>query len=273
MSSYERSTRNLIAKIIEELHFEDVLQVQNTGDLHQLQLSNSCYHFEARVSVWKQLWINAESITKNENEPLSALDFILEINEILLMDDQTLAQFIEEANQTLYADMKLAEFKNLFSIDSLLDISFSRREQLLDGHPKLLLNKGRIGWGVSQLESFSPEYGGQFKLVWLAVKDELLIQGSDSNFDYTNFLSQHSMAEYGDGFTIVPAHPWQWDRYIRIQFLESIEAGDIVYLGEKGKYYTPQASIRTLSSGSDYDVKLSLSILNTSCVRAFRKVY
>lgn len=273
MSRYEYSTRKLMAKIIEELQFEDMLLIEKYGDEFILKLSNNTYFFKASVSAWKQLWINSESIKKNEGEKLSVLDFIMELNEILGMDDQTLAQFIEEANQTLYADLKLAEFKNYFNIDQLLEISFSRREQLLDGHPKLLLNKGRIGWGVSQLENFSPEYGGQFKLVWLAVKDDLLLEGSDSTFSYQSFLSYHSTNEYQEGYTVVPVHPWQWDRYIRIQFMALIEAGDIVFLGEKGQYFTPQASIRTLSCGSDHDVKLSLSILNTSCVRGIPQKY
>ena len=116
MSRYEYSTRKLMAKIIEELQFEDMLLIEKYGDEFILKLSNNTYFFKASVSAWKQLWINSESIKKNEGEKLSVLDFIMELNEILGMDDQTLAQFIEEANQTLYADLKLAEFKNYFNI-------------------------------------------------------------------------------------------------------------------------------------------------------------
>ena len=74
----------------------------------------------------------------------------------------------------------------------------------------------------------------------------------------------------------LPVHPWQWNRFIKIQYISMLADGSIVSLGIFGDIYIPQISIRTLSNISrpeKFDIKLPLSILNTSAIRGIPARY
>ena len=68
----------------------------------------------------------------------------------------------------------------------------------------------------------------------------------------------------------VPVHPWQWENVVLPEFAGEIAAGRIAPLGAFGDLFRPQQSLRTLTNVTRPgrpDVKLSLSILNTSAYR------
>lgn len=282
---YLRANRALIAKAIEELYYEEVLPVQSLGDgKFYLECSDlNCYQFSAKIASWDSLWIEEESLRKFKNEKeinLFARDFFIETQEFTQMSDETLATFLEEMNQTLYSDCVMLEKNSLISKNEVLEMNFIELNSVLNGHPKLILNKGRLGWGALELESYSPENAESFKLIWLAGLREKMTIGEFHNQDeefLIQVLTKNEIstikAKLGNDYSkyyIFPVHPWQWNRYIKIQYALEIASNDLKYLGNLGEFYTPQTSIRTLSnldSPRKLDVKLSLSILNTSSVR------
>ena len=74
----------------------------------------------------------------------------------------------------------------------------------------------------------------------------------------------------------VPLHPWQWQQKIALHFLPQLAEGDLVELGEFGDSYLAQQSLRTLtniSRRSAFDIKLPLTIYNTSCYRGIPGKY
>ncbi|MAZ49905.1 MAG: hypothetical protein CME65_15190 [Halobacteriovoraceae bacterium] len=277
---YQVINRNLLAKFIEELQFEDYLSVKKTNEGFSIELSEVEYRFEGKLSIWNQIWVSARSIEKwslgQRENSFSVLDFIREVNSILKMDDQTLAKFLEEANQTLYSDYQILSQRSSLKLEDFLKLSFTEKEQLLDGHPKLLLNKGRLGWGIDSLEKYSPESKGLFKLKWLWVKEEL-VHGDVQDGEYPEkILEAFGLpVETKPGFVLFPVHPWQWQRYIKIQFFEYLNKGLIEEAGFEGADFHAQASIRTLmpNTNKQFEVKTSLSILNTSCVRGIPHKY
>ena len=69
---------------------------------------------------------------------------------------------------------------------------------------------------------------------------------------------------------LVPVHPWQWDHRIQPLYAGDIARGRIRFLGERGGRWLPQQSIRTLADADHperHHLKLALSILNTSVYR------
>src|SRR5690606_28624692 len=69
---------------------------------------------------------------------------------------------------------------------------------------------------------------------------------------------------------LVPVHPWQWRRHLVAHYGGMLARGELASLGEFGDTYAPRLSVRTLADVSRperADVKLALTILNTSCWR------
>lgn len=279
MSNYEVVTRNYIVKAIEELFFEDLI-VLTKRDKDEFEFSPQegiQYLFHGKIGVFDNLWIQNDSLVKKDDE-LSVSQFLKEIQLISGMDDLTLTQFIEEANQTLFGDMLFLE-KCSQGIKGLLELNYHDVDSFLPGHPKIMNNKGRLGWGGDAVTRYAPEAQSSFQLNWIAVKKSAASYGisesEDEQIFMTNSLSQSEINLISDQldinqYIVFPVHPWQWDRYIRIQYADFLANKVMIDLGELGPCYSPQASIRTLSNRDNEknpDMKLSLSILNTSTFR------
>ncbi|RYZ68954.1 MAG: siderophore biosynthesis protein IucC, partial [Proteobacteria bacterium] len=159
---------------------------------------------------------------------------------------------------------------------------------ILSGHPKILLNKGRLGWGASELNHYAPECARPFQLFWCAaVPSPFVRQAYSPGYDLlSESLSpderaaiQTQLLERGldpARISIFPVHPAQWDRILQTQYVSEIATGRLLGLGRYGDHYRPQISIRTLSNVTRperADLKLSVSILNTSAVRGIAPKY
>lgn len=283
---YDIAVRNLIVKALQELQYEEVISFVHEKNSYRFIVdSNKFYTFEAKLGAWDNIQINQETLKYYVLEIEKSLDigeFLINISSHANINDETLSQYIEEANQTLFSDVKI--LKNLDRFESFLNLDFQQVDQILPGHTKLIMNKGRIGFGEEELNNYAPEFGQSFTLHWLAVKNSLLLMGVDEKLDlkslYTHFFNDAEISEISkksnfDEFILLPVHPWQWNKYLKIQFYQSILNEEIVDLGERGRKFYPQASLRTLTGVEScaYDVKLALSILNTSCVRGIPHKY
>jgi len=281
-SNYDSVQEALIVKSIEELSFEEIFKVDRVGDVYSFIVNKDItYKFQAHIGIWNNIQIKKNSLKKyiknKEVSDMTIQSFFIEVQEICGIDDHTLSQYLEEANQTIFSELRVQ--KNLESIN-LDELNYNYIDQLLPGHPKLIMNKGRIGFDKDDLEKFAPEFSSSFKLRWLAINKKILKYGISKDINRYDLVPSEIIKTYKnldfENFLICPVHPWQWSKYLNIQFLEEIIQGNIIDLGEIGDKYTPQASIRTLSNISDdnaYDIKLSLSILNTSCVRGIPAKY
>lgn len=244
MKLWAEINRELVAKVISELLFEEVL-TEHHGEI--ITQSGVSWKFIGSKGVWGSMKIWPRSITRNGQEIFEASEFFLDIQSETGMSDITLGNFFEEMFNTLLADLHLKEKSMNLKVHELATWNGDKLQQIQTGHPKILLSKGRVGWTASDREKYSPETATPFQLFWISVKDRK-----------------------------IPVHPWQWDRYISTQFVGEIAKGEIVPLGFDGDYYLPQTSLRTLSNVTrpqEPDIKLPLSILNTSCVRGLPAKY
>lgn len=273
--------KKLIAKSIEELQFEDVLSIEELGNGHVLNVNEEIsYRFEGTFGIWNNIQINLESLLKYQDgsvvSEFTIYDFFKEIQHICKMDDDTLAKFLEEANQTIFSDLSLMSDSEI-SMNELTQKDYLFIEQSLDGHPKLIMNKGRIGWGQDEITKYAPEFRPSFQLVWIAVAKDIVDFGFNAEFDNYEFCASFLDESIDlESYFFMAVHPWQWNKYIKNQFSEEIACSKIIEIGTRGDSYSPQSSIRTLSSSgkhNQFDIKLSLSILNTSCVRGIPGKY
>lgn len=298
MSSYQLANLELIAKSISELHFEEILTnlcEQNPNHFSICFKSGVKYLFEGSLSLWQTLQINPLSLkrlieknnTREETENLSAGQFFLDIQHEIGINDITMAHFLEEMHNTLYSECKILEkIKNL-SIDQIEKIPFDQLQFFLSGHPKILLNKGRMGFGVKALDNYAPENEKTMQFMWLLVHKDLPIFSSntfekslDQNYFYQNVFSEnenHEITHFlnthflnSEDYTLFPVHPWQFDRFIAIQYASYIDNKTIIPFKTAGAMYRPQISLRTFFNADNEkscDIKVSLTVLNTSAYR------
>ncbi|MET7303328.1 IucA/IucC family protein [Embleya sp. NPDC005575] len=111
---------------------------------------------------------------------------------------------------------------------------------------------------------YAPEARAAFRLRHLAVRTELIAQERLSGSD-TAVLDR--LGPVPAGYTLLPAHPWQYELLAEHPRLRAALArGDVLDLGPGGDPFTPTASVRTLS-GAGVFLKFGLNVRITNCVR------
>ncbi|EDY42174.2 siderophore synthetase component [Streptomyces sp. SPB074] len=207
------------------------------------------------------------------------LDFLVRARHILGLDGATLGHLLRELNATLAADARLLH--TAVTAAELADLDYARLEGHQTGHPWIVLNKGRLGFGACDAARWAPESRVEARLPWLAVRTHLAtyrgVPGLDTpeqlyaaelppavreSFDAVLTARGLDPADY----LYLPVHPWQWDSTVLPLHAAGVAAGDLVPLPSDGVRRLPQQSIRTFLNLDDptrHTVKLPLSILNT----------
>lgn len=282
------ANRKLIAKTLSELHFEELLMYEKGTSENQFVLNaKHVWQFNAHQTLWGMLVVEPLSITVDGAEPTLA-QFFLDIETIINITAINLSGFLEEIQQTLYSEM--ARLYTIDGVDAKTMVSCDEvtRQKYLDAHPKLIANKGRLGWGVNELAQYAPETSQGFPLHFLAVKKTACQAGVREDINQRDLLldlmneEELSTLVSGlgddafDAYYIMAVHPWQVARFLYGQYTEYFIDQTIIDLGVAGKPFTPQQSIRTLSDASltsKYDVKTAVTIINTSCYRGVTGKY
>ncbi len=288
------ANQKLVAKAIGELYYEENIH-PTLKEVYNLSLASGIqYEFSARKTIWTSLVVDVDSIVRIENKNKfkvkSAAQFFIDAQEELLLTDIVLSNFLEELNNTIVRDIHLLEKRKNIKAADLLDMSEVQRESFLNGHPKALLNKGRIGWNLKENQLYSPEESVGFKLHWVAIRRDQSTYILSKSINETEILndsldikekerlltsfSENKLSK--ENYFIIPVHPWQWENIIQTQFIFELSNKEIIHLGEFGDKYRPQVSLRTLSNISrpaKLDIKLPLTILNTSAIRGLPKKY
>jgi len=283
----------VLAKAVGELIYEGVLTPAAIGERdpageHRIDLASGArYRFQAWRSIWGSLDVEPGSVTRAddaEGRPADCAGFLIDARWELGLSDITAGHLLEEVQNTVFAEAEQRRRLEATDAGAMAGMSGVALEALLDAHPKMIGNRGRIGWGSSDLAEYAPEFMPRFRLRWIAVRRgrarAVLAPGVSTSSLLRAGMSDEELAtlrgraaERGvdlERDALLPVHPWQWLRYIRVQYAALIGAGEVVDLGVLGDRFMPQQSIRTLSNVDRpglYDVKLSLSILNTSCYR------
>ncbi|WP_299260346.1 IucA/IucC family protein [uncultured Kushneria sp.] len=307
---WSRANRALIAKMISELAWEQVLLPEGGPKSWRLDIeavasedrstsaeSRACgrWHFQADTNLWGQLLIEVDSLRgpKGTSEMPEAAEFLLALAPGMGMNDAQLAEHLEDLYNTLRGDCYLIEVHQRLNADEAIRLFEPQRQAVLDGHPKFLFNKGRRGWGVESLERYAPEYGHPFQVEWLmvrrarlkssrmAIDDNVLLDSVLEESDKRALLAARDgkcavLGERADAYALMPVHPWQWARMLAMLHVGDIGRGDMAWLGAFGDHFVAQQSLRTLTNASrtgQYDLKLPITIMNTSSYRGIPGQY
>jgi aerobactin synthase len=294
---WRRAGQRLLAKMISELAWEHAFALQ-PGDAEggfELRLASGVrYAGRAWRSIWDMPVVDPDSLQRIEDggscSAHDVLRFTREASAEIGLGPADLPIYLRELVQTLISDVRLLEINRDTDAVALLTLPELDLHARLEGHPKAVTSKGRIGWGFDDLCALAPEFGGTTRLFWLATARRGLTWASAAGIDDDMLLASALDAEERarlhwelrehridpSRYRLVPLHPWQWENVVAHWFAPELARGEIVPLGIFGDRFRPQPSLRTLSNAEravDHDVKLALSILNTSCIRGIPARY
>ncbi|WP_188189840.1 IucA/IucC family protein [Nonomuraea sp. SYSU D8015] len=139
---------------------------------------------------------------------------------------------------------------------------FLEAEQaLLLGHPFHPAPKSRQEASDGELDAYSPELRGSFRLHWFAADPAIVVGESAGGRSPAELLrSLAAGVEPPAGAVPVPVHPWQAREVLRRPEVAAlVEAGLLRPLGEAGPAWHPTSSLRTVHR-PEAEVMLKLSL-------------
>lgn len=294
--SYQAAQRRVLRQLIEALLFERVLTARTSADGADTvtfdiaaQTSDGqpvSYRCHGRISAsFDRIRLDDTPLLRVSAEGVrpaaSVEEFVLETGPAMGTDDQLLARFLHELQQTLLKDTLALHLRQPRHGERSLT---ALEGQLQDGHPYHPCYKSRVGFDPLDNLAYGPEFAPSVRLLWLGLKKPLASLASCRDTDATAFVrgelgdTQHarfmsvlcSLGLDPDSYHLLPVHPWQWREKIAGELFPLLHSRDLVLLGEGDDHYRPLQSIRSLANASrplGAHVKLPISIVNTSADR------
>ena len=300
---WAEANRLLLRKAISEYAHELIVEpellqpVQSGFALYQLFSDDGTarYQFEAQRLALRHWHIKPESIRKQVNgadQPLDALQFIIECRQRLGIRDDLLPIYLDEISSTLFGGaFKRMKADAPTSAQLVEATDFQTIEvAMTEGHPGFVANNGRLGFTAADYRAYAPEAGSPVRMIWLAVHKDHAAFSSISRLSYEQLLAEELGQDTVEGFVrevaalgvdpadyhFMPAHPWQWFNKLSIAFAGYVARRKIICLTYSQDHYIAQQSIRTFFNTSDRSkryVKTSLSILNMGFMRGLSPYY
>lgn len=287
--TWARANRELIAKLLTELAFEELIRPEPVGSGEDGRFRLALGALELRYSgrlralgYWRVDPGSLEASMHGRPVPLPDASEVVALGAPLLgADPSTAAGLVGEVAATALSDAR--QIADGAPVEDLVEMDGALLEGQMRGHPWIVAAKGRVGFGLHDLAAYAPESGRPHGIGWLAVDPSLADVRTVEGLEIQEVLDEHlgedrsedlrrRAAESGLGAdaVLVPVHPWQWSSRIATLHAGDLARGRMAWLGDVGTRYLPQQSIRTLADPEHPErrhLKLALSILNTSVYR------
>ncbi|MCK9249749.1 MAG: hypothetical protein M0P31_12355 [Solirubrobacteraceae bacterium] len=296
---WARVNRELVAKLLTELIYEEVLQpepLEPTDDadpppgtvraFRQGLGPHLTVEFRARrrsLGVWR---VDPDSLRTwrdgVEVDGIDAVDVVALGAPAVGSTADTTSGLVQEISNTLLADVhQLAVGR---PAAELVELPADDLEGEMRGHPWIVANKGRMGFDAHDQLAWTPEAQPRVALPWLAVRadraDVAHVPGLDHATVVADQVGASGLDELRDrvtaagmdpdGVVFLPVHPWQLSHRVLPLHAAELARRELAVLGPLEHRYRPQISIRTLVDADDPTrraMKVPLSILNTSVHR------
>ncbi|MFB9923849.1 IucA/IucC family protein [Amycolatopsis halotolerans] len=243
------------------------------------------YRFEARRGAfesWTVLPGSAIRVARGAEAPADdPRTLIVDARERLGLTGLRLADVLAELTSTVANEA--TRLLRAPTAAALSTMDYNLADGHLTGHPRLVLNKGRVGFSARDRARYAPESGADIRLRWYAVHRDLAQFRSVAGLDAETLLREELDESTRTEFTArtarlgapadyvwVPVHPWQADEIIGTLYAAELATGRMAELGESGDVYRPHQTVRTLANRSRpdrRDVKTAVSVRNTLVYR------
>ncbi|MBX7546647.1 IucA/IucC family siderophore biosynthesis protein [Streptomyces sp. NPDC004232] len=293
---WDTANRLLIRKALAEFAHECLITPEALdGGRYAVRSDDglTAYRFRAVRRALDHWQVDAASITRHRGDdelPLAALDFFIELRESLGLSDEILPVYLEEISSTLSGTCYKLTKPRVTSAE-LATSGFQAIETgMTEGHPCFVANNGRLGFGVHEYLSYAPETANPVRLVWLAAHRSRAAFTAGVGIEYEEFIRQELGADTVERFAktlagqgldpadylLIPVHPWQWWNKLSVTFAAEVARRHLVCLGEGDDEYLAQQSIRTFFNSSaphKHYVKTALSVINMGFMRGLSAAY
>ncbi|MER5991031.1 IucA/IucC family protein [Streptomyces viridosporus] len=293
---WERANRLLIRKALAEFAHERLITPEETGRGRYAVRSDDGlteYRFTAVRRALDHWQVDADSIVRHRGEdelPLAALDFFIELQKSLGLSEEILPVYLEEVSSTLSGTCYKLTKPPVTSAELARSDFQAVETGMTEGHPCFVANNGRLGFGVHEYLAYAPETAHPVKLVWLAAHRSRAVFTAGAGVEYESFLQDELGGETVERFhgvlreqgldpadyLLVPVHPWQWWNKLSVTFAAEVARRHLVCLGEGDDAYLAQQSIRTFFNTTHPEkhyVKTALSVLNMGFMRGLSAAY
>jgi len=282
-TAWRRAGALIVHKMLGELSYEGLLAPTEDGDGWLLDLpAGVSYRFRARRGAFESWFVEPDSATRTatrSGEP--AWDprvLVVDARERLGLTGLRLADVLSELTATVANEA--ARLDRAPTAAELTTMDYDRADGHLTGHPRLVLNKGRVGFSARDRERYAPEAGVAFPVRWFGVhrdfasfrcvaeltEERLLVE----ELGVERLAALRSTVDRPEEYVLVPVHPWQADEIIGTLYAGELAEGTVVPLGESTDVYVPHQTVRTLANTSHptrRDVKTAVSVRNTLVYR------
>ncbi|MGW8452636.1 IucA/IucC family protein [Streptomyces niveus] len=285
-AAWEQAGRRLLLKAVEEFAYEELLVPvpDGAGGAYRLDFDGDV-HWTLRATrgtfgTWR---VEPDSLRRHPGVPDAGPErLLLDARGVLGWDGATTAEVLRELTATRRADA--SAIAHALPAAELADLGYLELEAYQDGHPCMLLNKGRLGFSASDAAAYAPESAPAVRLLWAAVHRDLAAYSGVPGLDAERLLAEELDAATrerfaavlarecagsglpADAFVLLPVHPFHWDEAVATLFAPYLADGRVVLLGRSDDRYRPLQSIRTLAN-IDHphrrNVKVPLLIRNT----------
>jgi siderophore synthetase component len=236
------------------------------------------YRFRARRGAF-ECWVVEPGTATRDGVPVDdARALIVDARAELGLTGLRLADVLSELTATVTNEA--VRLDRAPTAAKLSTMDYDSADGYLTGHPRLVLNKGRMGFSATDRARYAPESGTPLRLPWFAVRREYAsfrsIAGLDEERLLVEELGPELLAEFRgplgdpDDYVLMPVHPWQADEIIGTLYAAELANGTVVPVGESTDTYLPHQTVRTLANASHpsrRDVKTAVSVRNTLVYR------
>lgn len=275
----------IVHKMLGELSYERLFEPEPAGDegadghrCWRLSLPDDVsYEFRARRGAFESWAVAPGSAHRNGVPADDPRTLVVDARTVLGLSGLRLADVLSELTATVANEA--ARLRRAPTVAELSTMDYNLADGHLTGHPRLVLNKGRVGFSARDRERYAPEAGEDIRLRWFAVhrahaefrsiaeldEETLLRQELDAD-QLAEFQAEADPADY----LLVPVHPWQADEIIGTLYAAELATGALLDLGPSRDAYRPHQTVRTLANVARpgrRDVKTAVSVRNTLVYR------
>jgi siderophore synthetase component len=267
----------VVHKMLGELSYEGLLEPAPDGaGGWVLELPGDVrYRFRARRGAFESWHVEPGSATRNGEPATDPRTLVVDARERLGINGLRLADVLGELTATVTNEA--TRIGRAPTAAELSTMDYDRADGYLTGHPRLVLNKGRVGFSQPDRERYAPESGTEFPLRWFGVHRDHASFRCVAELTEERLLAEElgeqlpAFREQVPGdYVLVPVHPWQADEIIGTLYAAELANGIVVPLGESTDRYRPHQTVRTLANASHptrRDVKTAVSVRNTLVYR------
>jgi siderophore synthetase component len=264
-------------KMLGELSYEGLLVPTVDGDEYVLTLPEATYRFRARRGAFETWHVEPGSATRDGEPVDDPRQLVVDARQPLGLTGLRLADVLSEMTATVTNEA--ARLAHAPTAAELVAMDYDHADGHLTGHPRLVLNKGRVGFSARDRERYAPEAGQAFALRWFAVHRDFASFRCVAELSEEQLLNEElgeqlsgfrAQLSNPDEYVLVPVHPWQADEIIGTLYAAELASGTVVPVGESSDSYLPHQTVRTLANVTHptrRDVKTAVSVRNTLVYR------